>query len=306
MNWIILAIIAYFLIALEIILDKFLLTSRRVSHPAIYAFYSGILSLFTLVFFPFGMHSISFYQMLMSFLAGFIFTYGILTLFYAIQKGEASRVTTAAGAVIPVVTYFLSLFILEEKLSASQISGVTLLIFGGILISLKIVKFRTRGFFSGFLEAILAGVLLAVAFTLFKYFYEQDNFINVFIWTRLGLIAGALSLLIHPYFRKIIFQSLAKFKKPKKENKRSGLLFVLNKILGGSGSIILNYSIALGSVTIVNALICTEYVFVFLMGIVFSFWMPKIFQEKMDIGSAVQKLTAIFLITAGIVLVSRY
>ena len=46
MHWLTITIVAYFLLALEIILDKFLLSSKRVSHPSIYAFYSGALGFF--------------------------------------------------------------------------------------------------------------------------------------------------------------------------------------------------------------------------------------------------------------------
>ena len=54
MNWLIVSIIAYLLIALGVILDKFLLSSNRISHPVVYAFYSGLLSFFTIfIYFPF-------------------------------------------------------------------------------------------------------------------------------------------------------------------------------------------------------------------------------------------------------------
>lgn len=334
MSWILVAIIAYFLVALQIILDKFLLSSKRVSHPAIYAFYSGLLSLATLpIFFPFGFHWLSGGKILFYFLAGMIFTYGVLCLFFALKKSEASKVTPVAGAVIPVVTFFLSIFFLGEQLGWIQVAGVVILIFGGLLISfdlpLKInpITFRVinkfvplhffnslifikgdgaskKKFFAGFWQTILAGILLAVAFTAFKYFFERDNFTNVFVWTRLGLFAGALSLLLFPFWRRIIWVSLKKFKKPERENTRTGILFVFNKILGGTGSALTNFAISLGSVTIVNALVSTEYIFVFMLGLLFSLWLPKVFEEKGAFWDIAQKIGAIIIITFGIILIS--
>lgn len=305
MNWFVLATVAYFIIALQVILDKFLLSSKRISHPAIYAFYSGILSSFALFFlFPFGWRMIGISYLCYAILAGIIFSYGLMALFYAMKKGEAIRVTTVIGAVIPVVTYILSLIILRENLPSGKILGVMALIAGGILISLELGKEKRRKFFYGFFEAVLAGILLALAYTLFKKFYAGDNFINVFVWTRLGVFAGALSFLILPVWRRVIFNSLLKFKKPNHDHKQSGLLFIFNKALGGIGSIILNYSFSLGNITVINALISIEYTFVFLLGIGFTFWRPEIFREKIDRKSLVQKMAAIGIVAAGVVLVS--
>lgn len=306
MSWIAIAIVAYLLIALEVILDKFLLSSKRVSHPAIYAFYSGTLSLAALlIFFPFGFHSINIGKIWPYLMSGMIFTYGILSLFFALKESEASQVTPVVGAVVPIVTYALSIFFLNERLTHAQIIGVIILIFGGLLISFDLpLKLNKRKFFSGFRHAILAGILLAVAFTAFKYFFERDNFINVFIWTRLGLFVGALSLLLVPIWRPIIFNSFKKFRKPEHENTRTGFLFVMNKALGGTGSILTNYAIALGSVTIVNALVSVEYIFIFALGLLFSLWFPKIFQEKAEAWDVFQKVSSVIIITIGIVLIS--
>lgn len=307
MNWILIAIVAYFLVGLEVILDKFLLSSNRVSHPAIYAFYSGVLSVTTLfILAPFGgFHAIKFNQILPSLLAGLVFTYGILCLFFAINKSEASKVTPVVGAVIPLVTYFLSIFFLKEGLLPRQLWGVIILIAGGILISIDYpFKVNKKKFFLGFYYSIAAGILLAIASTAFKHLYERDNFINVFIWTRLGLFVGAVSLLVFPYWRKIIFRSLSGFHKPHPENVKTSVLFVVNKGLGGVGSILTQFAISLGSVTIVNALVSTEYVFIFLMGLISSLWFPRIFREKKDWLHVAQEIISILIITAGIVLIS--
>jgi len=306
MSYIAIAIISYFLVGLEIILDKFLLSSKKISHPAIYTFYSGLLSLGALLIFsPFGFHKIGFSEMVFSLVAGLIFTYGILNLFFAINKSEASQVTPVIGAMVPLVTYLLSIIFLDERLTNIQLIGVLALIVGGLLISFEFpLKINKRKFFSGFYNALLAGFLLAIAFTSFKHFYEQDNFTNVFIWTRIGLFLGALTLLAVPAWRKVIINSLKGFRKPKKEGVHTGFLFVFNKGLGGVGSVMTNYAISLGSVTIVNALVSTEYLFILMLGIIFSVWFPNVFRERRDWKSIFGKIVAIILITLGVVLIS--
>lgn len=306
MNCLTIATIAYLLIALQTILDKFLLSSKRVNYPAVYAFYSGVMSFFTLILFPFGFHAIGADLLIQYIFSGALFTFGMLFLFFAIQKSEASRVIPVVGVVIPLVTYFLSVIFLKDNLSPSQIWGVIILILGGFLISwLRPEAGKRHSFFDGFYQAIASGVLLAVAYTLFKRFYQDDNFMDVFIWTRLGLFVGALTLLLVGDWRKNIFSSLANFKNPSHEQQSSGLLFVVNKIFGGVGSALLNFSMSLGNITVINALVSLEYVFIFIFGISFSFWLPRVFQEKRDWRNFIQKISAIAVIAIGIALVSK-
>ncbi|TAK95130.1 hypothetical protein EPO05_05040 [Patescibacteria group bacterium] len=308
MHWISIASLAYLLVALEVILDKFLLTSKRVSHPAIYAFYSGMLSLTAVFFVPFGFHLVSGLTALANIVAGIIFVYGILSLFYAIQENEASQVMPVVGAVIPLVTMGLSVVFLSERLEGLEYFGVALLVLGGLLISFDLpFHVSKRKFFAGFWFSVLAGALLAVAFTWFKHFYESQNeFINVFVWTRVGLFVGALSLLAFPGWRKSILNSFGGFRRPKANHYQTGFLFVATKALGGVGSILTNYAIRLGSVTVVNALVSLEYVFVFIFSLLFSAWFPAIFRERKGATHLMQKIISILLIAAGMVLVARH
>ncbi|PIP27583.1 MAG: hypothetical protein COX30_01135 [Candidatus Moranbacteria bacterium CG23_combo_of_CG06-09_8_20_14_all_39_10] len=304
MNYLVIAVIAYFLVAIEVILDKFLLTSKRVSHPSIYAFYIGMMSLFALGFIPFGVHPISLQQAILMIIPGIIFTYGVMSLFFAINKSEASRVMPVVGAIIPIATFLLSIFFLSEKLRVIQLVGVGALIVGGLLISFEFPFKDKKRFFHGFYYSIAAGILLAIAFTWFKYFFEHDNFVNVFVWTRIGLFFGALSLFLNPVWRKRILESFGGFKKPQKEHYETGSLFVVNKALGGIGSFMTNFAIAIGSVTIVNALVSTEYVFILLIGLVMSLKFPKIFQEKESALEITQKVVSIIIISLGVILIS--
>jgi uncharacterized membrane protein len=308
MNWLAITIFAYFLLAMEVVLDKFLLSSRRVSHPAIYAFYSATTGLFALVFIPFGFHAISYADVFFRLAGGMIFIFGMLSLFYALNKSEASRVAPVIGAVVPMTVFFLSLIFLGDRFMGREIFGILLLIFGGLLISLDFSRERDSRFFGGLGWSISAGILLAISATIFKSFYNHDNFINVYIWTRIGAFCGILFFFLVPQWRKIILNSLSKFKKPRDENKRSGVLYIISRAMGGLGSILKEKatSFAAASVTLVNALVSVEYVFVFLMGIGFSLWFPSVFKERKDLGTAFQKIAAILIITIGIVLVFRH
>lgn len=306
MNWIILAIFSYLLISIQTVLDKFLISSKRVSHPVVYSFYSGALSFFTIFLFaPFGFHLIAARELALSIISGLIFAYGVLSLFFAINRSQASQVVPVVGAVIPIATYIFSLIFGWESLNFWQIAGVLFLIFGGLLISFDfpLKKIDGKKFFSGFYFSILSGMLLGGGFAIFKELYENDSFSNVFIWTRLGLFSGALTYLLISDWRTRILRSFKAVSKNRKENVRTVVLFIFNKILGGTGSAMANYAIFLGSVTIVNALVSVEYIFIFILGLVLSRWYPKIFHERWGFWNIVQKISAIIIITIGIILI---
>lgn len=306
MNWITITILAYFLGALAIILDKFLLGSKRVSSPWVYSFYIGLLGLAVIVFAPIGFFIPSGLQVLISLLSGILFTLGILSLYFAIQKAEASRVAPVVGAVIPLAAYFFSLLFFGEILNLVQILGIALLIFGGLLISFDLpLKINKKKFFSGFYHSILAGVLMAGAFTIFKYIYQEQGFINGFIWTRFGAFIGVLGFFLVPQWRRDIINSFSRIKRPGRKGYQTGAIFFIDKIFGGLSSILLNYAFAIGSITLVNSMVSIQYVFVLFLVALASMKYPAIFGEKLYFWDWAQKVAAIIVIGLGIYLVSR-
>lgn len=306
MSWLFIALTSYFLSALTIILDKFILGSKKVGSPPVYAFYIGLLGLSALFLAPFGFSVPPISQIILSVIAGSLFTYGILTLYFAIKVGEAGRVAPLAGSVIPFGAYFLSILFFGEKVSAISLLGAVLLILGGLLISFDLpLKLDRKKFFPGFKFAVLAGLILAVAYSFLKLVYNEQSFFNGFIWTRFGSVFAIASFFLVPEWRKNILRSLGNFKKPTHSHIHAGSLVVLNKIAGGTASILFNYAIALGSVTLVNALVASQYVFILILAAVFSVWHKEIFQEKLYFWDWAQKAGAIIVIGAGIYLVSK-
>lgn len=305
MHYTLVAAIAYLLGGFTVVLDKFLLGSKRISSAPIYAFYVGLTGMFVLAFVPFGFFVPTREQIILSLFSGMLFDWGILALYFSIQRSQASQVTPVVGAVTPIATYVASFVLLGERLTSWQSMGVALLIVGGLIIS---IDFRKTGreikMFSGFTFALVAGVLFALAYTLFKDVYRSQPFLNGFIWTRFGSFVAALTLLIVPVWRRGILNSLKKFHRPKKSNVNSGALFSVNKILGGTSSILINFALSLGSATVVNSLVSLQYVFVLVLASAAQRRFPDVFQERVAVADWVQKVSAIVLITGGVALVS--
>jgi len=297
---------SYFLGALAVILDKFLLGSKRISSAPVYSFYIGVSGLFVLLFIPFGFYFPSSFQIFLSLISGGMFSVGILFLYFAIQKGEASRVTPIVGAIIPIITCFLSYLTSNESFVSVQMIGIVVLIFGGLLISFDLpLKIDKRKFVLGFWDSFWAGIFLALAYFLFKFVYNEQSFLNGFIWTRIGSFMGVMIYLIIPDWRKNILGSFHSFSKPQKKEYQTGSLFVANKIIGGISSMLLNFAISLGSVTIVNSLVSSQYVFVLVLAFFAHKKFPNAFEEKLKFWDWAQKAGAIVLIGVGIILIFK-
>ncbi|EKE18763.1 MAG: hypothetical protein ACD_9C00246G0010, partial [uncultured bacterium] len=106
MTWIVVAVSAYFLGAFAVLMDKFLLGSKRVSSPQVYTFYVGIFGLGAFLFAPFFGFSVpSDSQIGISLVSGMFYMAGIFALNISINKAEASRVTPVVFSVVPIATY---------------------------------------------------------------------------------------------------------------------------------------------------------------------------------------------------------
>jgi drug/metabolite transporter (DMT)-like permease len=180
-----------------------------------------------------------------------------------------------------------------------------MLIFGGLLISFELpLRINKQKFFSGFYYAVLAGFLLGLSYVLFKQVYLSQAFYSGFVWTRLGSFLGVFLFLLIPTWRKDILKSFHTGKKAPKKQYKTGGLFIFNKILGGTSSILLNKAISMGSVTAVNAMVSMQYVFVIVIAFFISKKQQKIFGEKLGFWDWAQKISAILIIGLGMYFLS--
>jgi len=290
------AIIAYILFAINGVIDKFLL-SKAVRDPIAYAFYIGITAPLVLFLLPFGFQMLSSVtDLLIAILGGGVFVFALYFFYVAIQKTSISRIMPLEGGLVPVFTLVLAYFILGERLGAFQLLAFVFLVSGGVLVVFEKDKFgwHPKALASG----VVAAFLFALSFTLTKYIFDQTNFVSGLIWTRLGLLLFSLALLIPKRTREKIFSA------PRKVNTENKFLYYGNRITGGLAGFLQNYAIAIGSVTLVNALQGTQYTFLLLMTIILSIYWPKILKEDTHKWVLAQKIFAIVLITIGLTLLT--
>lgn len=292
-NYVLIAIVAYLLFAVNGVTDKFLLT-RAVKHPVVYAFYTGITSPLVFILAPFGLHWVGFATFIVAVIGGASFAVALIYFYFAIQETTISRILPMQGGLVPVFTLLLAYVFLGERLSTQQVFAFLFLVIGAVLVSIK--KEKTGWHNRGWNDGVVAAFLFALSFVDIKYVYGNTNFLSGLLWSRLGLFLAAIALLVTSANRRHIFGA------PKETSTGSKLLFYGSKLSGAGAGFLQNYAISLGSVSIVNALQGTQFAFLLGMTAFLSKWHPKVLKEQFTQSIVAQKIFAVVLITIGLFL----
>ena len=301
MLWLCITIFFYFLLAIVFLVDKYFLTSH-VPKPEVYTFYIGLSWISVLLLIPF----VDFYipetsQIIISFLAGASFIYGVFWFNKALCKFETSRVVPAVGALGPLFTFFIVYIFSSEKvaLSFSGIVAFFLLILGSIFISLEKGKFIN---FQSLKNSFIAAFLFSLGSVLTKYVYLKQSFWNGFIWTKFGGILVAFLFFI---FYKEIREEI--FKKRETFPKKSFLLFISNESLAAVSNILQNWAyniVPMVYLAVIQAMQGVQYAFLLLLTVLLSFKFPNVIKEEVSKEIITQKIVAILLIGAGIAILA--
>jgi len=315
--WLFVAVSSYFINAGVYVADKFLL-SKKIHSSVTYAFYVGIWSVFNFVLLAFAPWVPSLRELSVDILAGLLFLVTLIFWYKALHQSEATRVVPIVGALTPIFSFVLSYVFLGDKLSERQFLAFLILIYGGILVSVKRTRFyvlkeaweSVKNIFGDVLGGIHAqyrptrrliinsatsALFFAAYYVLIKYIYSHQPFIGGFVWSRLGTFLGVLLILLVPDWRRRIMERRQEAKRPKNLS-----FFLLVRISAAAAFIMLNWAVSLGNVAMINALQGTQYVFLFLLILFLSTKYPKIIKEEMGGGVLLQKIIGIMLISTGL------
>ncbi len=311
MSWIFVALLAYFLLAVANLADKFLVDNVLKSAKA-YAFVVCSLGLAVFAAAPWLLEWPGFSLFIFNLINGALFAIALWLLYESLQRGEASRVLVLIGGSTPIFSLLLSSLILKEQFPLNQLLGIAIILSGVFLIAflpkernlmkrvfvwLK-VKNEKSGLALKF--ALFSAFFYSLYFISTKIAYNYQSFASSFIWTRLGAFLFALLFLIKVYDRQEIKKMFKGSKDDKSQTSRGRLFVFLNQIIGSSGFILQNYAIFLGSVVLVNALQGVQYAFILVFSAALSLLAPKILKENFSKRIIVQKSGAVLLIALGI------
>lgn len=298
--WLLVALTGNALLAIVGVMDKYILT-KSVVKPVIFVFYSTIIVLPFFLLIPFGIKMPTLQTDYLIFLiSGFCFALGLWTMYIGFQKIEISHLGPLIGAAAPFFILFLSRVFLGEKLTTYHLLAAIILIVGSLVISFNQKK-QQHGWHLGMSWGILAGLFFAVSHVAAKYSYDAYGFYNGFVLTKLPIGIFGATLLLSPSVRAIFNKKTKTIPEKAISHKRHALI-VVDILLGVVGSILLQYAMALGSVSLVNALAGVQYAMLIVVVAFMSKFFPKIIKESFTQKEIIQKAVAVFIISVGLFL----
>lgn len=207
MLWLLLAILAYFLLAVSALFDRYFLAGP-IQNPKAYTFYVGILGFCVCpILLFFGVDFSSSWPVFLGILTGLARILAIFFLAKGLTMAEVSRVSPAISGFMPVFSFLLFFFFFPGYDSFSLVQGIAfiLLVFGSIFISLKEFSFK---FFSFQIlkYPVFSAFLFALNFLLSKKLFLQTDFVTGFFFMLIGAGLGAVFLLFFKTPEKIFFK----------------------------------------------------------------------------------------------------
>ncbi len=300
MNWLSITLLAYFLNAVAMVIDKTIL-KQKINNPFVYTFYVAALGTLLIVlllplayFLSLKLIWPGWSQFYISLLAGGAFSIGLIFMYAILRKYDASRIVPIIGGLTPIFVAVLAYLLIGEILSSRQLLAFVLIILGAFLISLEFKRgeWRLKGFIW---LAMLSAFFFGLSYVLTKDVYNHQPFVSGFIWTRLGALLLAVLPMFYAPNRRALLHS------PKNHGlQQAKWRFLFGQSCGGASAVLIQYAISIASVSLVQALQGTQYVFVFVIVVISSYFFPRFLKEKLNRLIIIQKSLAILLIVLGV------
>lgn len=300
MSWLVFAFSGPLLWAVSFHLDKYLVErffkETSVAVLLVFTALIGLLMLpFILLYQP-GVLALPTASILLIALSGVLYMSAMLFYLQALQTEEASVIAPLFQA-SPLFAYGLGYVFLGEALTVPQLFGGGAIVLGALLLSWqgKGVPFKAR------LVALMlvCTFTLAIASLIFKIFAIRDAFWSTTFWTYAGEAVFGFGVLAVPSYGR---QFVALFRR-----NRSALIAIngTNELINLGGGIGTRYALVLAPLSLVQAIGSTTTLFVFLIGVALSLFLPKLAREDLSLRYLATKGVAAILIGIGVALVNR-
>lgn len=305
MSWLLLTIIAQFLNSIVALFDKYLVTSKKVTTPILYVFYTGVLAcLGVAIYVPSLFVSTSVLPKFSNITTGLSFQvisliviasisqlWALWALFSSLKKNDASDVVPVVGSLSAIFSLIIGYLFTNLLLPVHFTIGFAFLVFGTLLISHLKFSMKTFSF------TVIGGIGFALHSILLKQALHLSSFDTGFFWYSVIVSILAALLLFFPQLRRT-FHSQRK----EKHIKSTGALLLVNKVVAGIAGILLIKAIEVGEVSLVQALGGLQFVFLFVLAVVIGPLTPIDFGENVKRKDVYHKLVSIGIIFVGFVL----
>jgi len=233
-------------------------------------------------------------------IAGIINVVWVLLYLYALESDETT-VVVPLFQTIPVFSFFLAWIILGETLSAKELMGAGIIVFGGVLLAVDIEKTKSGYSFKKkpFFLMIAASFLIGLLEVLFKSVTTIGTYWISNFWNYIGFTLAGLFILFFITSYRRAFISMLK-ESPKK---MLGLNFS-NETFNGVGDFAMHLAILLAPIALVQSVNSFQPVFILIIGITLTKLFPKIVKENFSKKHLIHKIVAIVIIVTGSLIIT--
>lgn len=297
MNWIFLALLAPFVYAVNIFLDKYIVSARLPDYRSLPIFGMLISLPVAVVLFVVSGFELT-YGALLIILSG-VLTIWAFSLYLEALTTEETSLLIVVIQLIPVIVLVMSYIFLGEVITFKQFLGFFLLLTSSILISVKKGK-SGLGFSKPLVFILAADFIWAASYILIKLASEDGlSTSELVMYESAGVVLGGICLLM---FVSVVRQAF--FKTIKKLKIIDLSLILINESLYLGAKILTYIAVSLGPVALVSILGSTQIFYGILLGVVLTILLPKAFKENISREGLYKKVILGVLAFVGIILVS--
>jgi drug/metabolite transporter (DMT)-like permease len=298
-NFLPVAIFAYALNGGSILVDKILL-NRNLPSPFVYAFYISVLGNLAFLLIPFGV-VLDPIAMLLAFLSGVFFVFGLLTFYQSLKTGEASIVAPIVGSLNPLFSLLIEWFFLNQIISKNHLGAVLILIVGTVVLTFNMLRQNVK-FNQQLWLMVISALWMAMSYVLLAQSFNLSNFMTGLVFRSLGSGIIVLTFLFFKSIRSQIFGT--QIHHNRFANSTTGLLFA-GQTMGAISGILITFSISLSNPAVVNSLFGVQYLVILITAIILSRKHPELLDEKLNASVLTQKIIGCLIISYGVYLLSQ-
>lgn len=294
MSWLLIAIWAPLLWAFSNHIDKYLIVrfGEGVGIKGLITF-SSLFSIFivigTYILDP-NIFSIIPINILLLIISGILYTVAILLYLFALSKDETS-IVTPTFQLIPVLAFILGFIFLGEMMTSKQIIGGLIVILGAVIISIDFSSFKFKK--NIFLLMVTSSFAYATYQILFK-MGASENFYNSVFWQAVGIFISAVFLFSIKSYRQEFFTI---FKKNALAICGFSTLVELTTV---AGNLLISKALIMAPVVAMVLMVeAFQPIFVFMLGVIFTIFVPSFGKEDISKKVIIQKIFAMSIIIFG-------
>ncbi len=297
MIWVLIALLSQGLHSFANVMDNYFV-NKLFKSPSVLVFYASFINLLFLpLIFIFQLPELPTLNLL-----PFYFLLGLTNVLYlypyykALENDDTSIVISlfSLGKILVPILAFL---IVGEVLSLKQYLGFLVIIFSSSILTLNNHSKKFE-FNKSLYYMCVVSFILAFEAVLYKYVFNNTNWITGFTWAVIASFIIILPTLLLKNQRNNVRKTFYKFR-----NKFH--LFALEEFLTFGGTATATIAISLAPVTLVEGISGFSPIFVLTYAILLGRLFPKAFKEKIDGKSIIKKIMLFIIMIIGIVLITK-